>query len=503
MTTERRDSILGQFGETARCRDAQHGDGVCCALAPQFVNICAALFGRDVERMKVGGDDGAVVDKVDRRWNDLDVASTVNDLPVLRQFIYRFTETRVRSELAERRRSLRSTLFLPHDSTRLKIPNYRGGVRGAPDVPRPLGSGRIEKILKSIIVQTISEKLCPYPRRRSACDDPNQLSSLIDAVRAPGADVLDSRSSSSDDGGSNGAPAVTEELDGGRGGPTGRKTRPKRGHYRKYNRQLLLDAVRAVQKGDMSVHRAGSYYGVPHSTLEYKVKERHLLRQRKTESTGAATGGSERGRRRTNVEEPRHPRPPRDSAVSEIDRAPRLGTEPADSYLTRLPTGSSPWPFSLADAVSEDPLPPWQRLFHLDQSALSTAGLRLPPPPPLLPFDLGRTLPVGFGWPPPPPLLAGMFPLAGDGAPPGVDSGRLPMLPGAGVHPSGVHPFSMSASDLLKSFQQKAAASGADGDVRDMADDRLLSLFPVLGGSQHGVASHAEDSGSPSQVAVG
>lgn len=31
----------------------------------------------------------------------------------------------------------------------------------------------------------------------------------------------------------------------------------------------------------MSVHRAGSYYGVPHSTLEYKVKERHLMRPRK------------------------------------------------------------------------------------------------------------------------------------------------------------------------------------------------------------------------------
>ena len=30
----RPDSILGQFGKTARCRDAQHGDGVCCALAP-------------------------------------------------------------------------------------------------------------------------------------------------------------------------------------------------------------------------------------------------------------------------------------------------------------------------------------------------------------------------------------------------------------------------------------------------------------------------------------
>ena len=28
---------FGQFRETARCRDAQHGDGVCCAFAPQLV----------------------------------------------------------------------------------------------------------------------------------------------------------------------------------------------------------------------------------------------------------------------------------------------------------------------------------------------------------------------------------------------------------------------------------------------------------------------------------
>ncbi|XP_053407295.1 mushroom body large-type Kenyon cell-specific protein 1-like [Mercenaria mercenaria] len=60
-----------------------------------------------------------------------------------------------------------------------------------------------------------------------------------------------------------------------------KKTRPKRGQYRKYNSQLLTEAVKAVQRGEMSVHRAGSYYGVPHSTLEYKVKERHLLRQKK------------------------------------------------------------------------------------------------------------------------------------------------------------------------------------------------------------------------------
>lgn len=60
-----------------------------------------------------------------------------------------------------------------------------------------------------------------------------------------------------------------------------KRTRPKRGRYRNYDRDNLLQAVRAVQRGEMSVHRAGTYFGVPHSTLEYKVKERHLLRPKK------------------------------------------------------------------------------------------------------------------------------------------------------------------------------------------------------------------------------
>ncbi|CAL8120481.1 unnamed protein product [Orchesella dallaii] len=61
----------------------------------------------------------------------------------------------------------------------------------------------------------------------------------------------------------------------------GKKSRPKRGKYRNYDREALIKAVRAVQNGEMSVHRAGSFFGVPHSTLEYKVKERHLLRRPK------------------------------------------------------------------------------------------------------------------------------------------------------------------------------------------------------------------------------
>lgn len=79
----------------------------------------------------------------------------------------------------------------------------------------------------------------------------------------------------------------------------GKGTRPKRGKYRNYDRDSLVEAVKAVQRGEMSVHRAGSYYGVPHSTLEYKVKERHLMRPRKREpkpqpldATGSSTSSS-------------------------------------------------------------------------------------------------------------------------------------------------------------------------------------------------------------------
>jgi len=450
--------------------------------------------------MKIA-DDGAMaaeanyVDEVDRRWSDLITTSTVNELPVLRQFICRFTETRVRSELAQRRRSMpRSSLFVPRDSARLKVPTYRGVRSTNPDVGRSLGNGRIERILKSVIIQTISEKLFPVLGRRSTWEadrkDANQSAGLSFADVTPAPDVLDSRSSSSDDCASGGTLAVSEDVDGGRG-PPGRKTRPKRGHYRKYNRQLLLDAVRAVQKGDMSVHRAGSYYGVPHSTLEYKVKERHLLRQRKTESTGSATGGGLTSSRRRGGhadDSGRHPvRSIRDRAAPEMEK---LRVESSEGYLAGLQGGSGPWPYSIADAATDDPIPPWQRLFHPDQPGLSpapSAALRLPPPPPLLPFDLGRTLPVGFGWPPPPSLLAGMFPLRGDGA----DPHRLPMLG------SGAHPFSMSASDLLKTFQRKAAASGGGSDVNEIADSRLVSLFPVLSGSPYGVAGR-EDGGSPS-----
>lgn len=56
-------------------------------------------------------------------------------------------------------------------------------------------------------------------------------------------------------------------------------------NFGKYDKDALDEAVRSVRRGEMSVHRAGSFYGVPHSTLEYKVKERNLLRSKRRKNS--------------------------------------------------------------------------------------------------------------------------------------------------------------------------------------------------------------------------
>lgn len=53
-----------------------------------------------------------------------------------------------------------------------------------------------------------------------------------------------------------------------------KQPRKKRGRYRQYNTELLEEAIVLVMGGKMSVSKAQSIYGIPHSTLEYKVKER-------------------------------------------------------------------------------------------------------------------------------------------------------------------------------------------------------------------------------------
>ncbi|XP_063777567.1 ligand-dependent nuclear receptor corepressor-like protein isoform X5 [Pseudophryne corroboree] len=53
-----------------------------------------------------------------------------------------------------------------------------------------------------------------------------------------------------------------------------KQPRKKRGRYRQYNHEIMEEAIGMVLSGKMSVSKAQGIYGVPHSTLEYKVKER-------------------------------------------------------------------------------------------------------------------------------------------------------------------------------------------------------------------------------------
>ncbi|XP_062386696.1 ligand-dependent nuclear receptor corepressor-like protein isoform X5 [Sardina pilchardus] len=62
--------------------------------------------------------------------------------------------------------------------------------------------------------------------------------------------------------------------DGGDRRGDNKQPRKKRGRYRQYDHDILEEAITMVMTGKMSVSKAQGVYGVPHSTLEYKVKER-------------------------------------------------------------------------------------------------------------------------------------------------------------------------------------------------------------------------------------
>lgn len=67
----------------------------------------------------------------------------------------------------------------------------------------------------------------------------------------------------------------SEDFDDGAGGKDkDKQPRKKRGRYRQYDHDRMEEAITMVMAGRMSVSKAQGVYGVPHSTLEYKVKER-------------------------------------------------------------------------------------------------------------------------------------------------------------------------------------------------------------------------------------
>lgn len=228
---------------------------------------------------------------------------------------------------------------------------------------------------------------------------------------------------------------------------SGKGTRPKRGKYRNYDRDSLVEAVRAVQRGEMSVHRAGSYYGVPHSTLEYKVKERHLMRPRKREPKQQL----EDNRRKEDV----GPTPLRSSGVPTIN-CDKLKLSPKPS--------KSPFTQPLPGAPNGLKIPP---LFDPGLSPLAAYTNPAAPfsfwtPNPFHPLalpDLGGTAPGGF---PPSPeqffatQLLHRLPEESRGMP----TARNPV--------AGVPVLGKSAREMAESLYDGTGANGSflDGIIR-------------------------------------
>ncbi|XP_055061412.2 ligand-dependent nuclear receptor corepressor-like protein isoform X2 [Misgurnus anguillicaudatus] len=89
------------------------------------------------------------------------------------------------------------------------------------------------------------------------------------------------------------------------GGNRDKQPRKKRGRYRQYDHDILEEAIAMVIGGKMSVSKAQGIYGVPHSTLEYKVKERTgMLKtppKKKPRLVEAASSGSGKSGTTTNA----------------------------------------------------------------------------------------------------------------------------------------------------------------------------------------------------------
>ncbi|KAM7419809.1 hypothetical protein PAMA_016756 [Pampus argenteus] len=108
---------------------------------------------------------------------------------------------------------------------------------------------------------TLSRKLraiLPKQNRRGG-----SLGSLLDGAADYWSSDLDHASS--------GPAYSTSDVEGD---PNSKQPRKKRGRYRQYNSEILEEAITVVMNGKMSVSKAQNMYGIPHSTLEYKVKER-------------------------------------------------------------------------------------------------------------------------------------------------------------------------------------------------------------------------------------
>ncbi|RWS30491.1 mushroom body large-type Kenyon cell-specific protein 1-like protein [Leptotrombidium deliense] len=193
----------------------------------------------------------------DEEYNNYNVESlSSGNLAVLPDLVRKLTEERLEKERSKVKSEKEENDANSGGSVILKVPSYKPkrSVENTVKSKRESGdekessqcSGDAELVEKKD--EEVKEKL--NSNFYNNVDEYSDHESSSDALNSESKSILDSKSDKRT------CSSLNTSDQSNPSTPDGKRNRPKRGRYRNYNRDDLAKAVRAVQKGEMSVHRA-------------------------------------------------------------------------------------------------------------------------------------------------------------------------------------------------------------------------------------------------------
>ncbi|XP_023614862.1 ligand-dependent nuclear receptor corepressor-like protein [Myotis lucifugus] len=190
--------------------------------------------------------------------------------PTASSYLHQLTLQKMVTQFKEKNESLQYETS--HPTVQLKIPQLRVS---SVSKPQPDGPGLLDvvyqvsktsPVLEGSALQKLKNIL--PKQNKIECSGPITHSS-VDSYFIHG-DLsplcLNSKNGTVD--------GTSENTEDGLDRKDNKQPRKKRGRYRQYDHEIMEEAIAMVMSGKMSVSKAQGIYGVPHSTLEYKVKER-------------------------------------------------------------------------------------------------------------------------------------------------------------------------------------------------------------------------------------
>ncbi|KAF5926992.1 hypothetical protein HPG69_001625 [Diceros bicornis minor] len=190
--------------------------------------------------------------------------------PAASSYLHQLTLQKMVTQFKEKSESLQYETS--HPTVQLKIPQLRVS---SVSKPQPDGPGLLDVMYQvsktsSVLEGSALQKLKNIlpKQNKIECSGPVTHSS-VDSYFLHG-DLsplcLNSKNGTVD--------GTSENTEDGLDRKDNKQPRKKRGRYRQYDHEIMEEAIAMVMSGKMSVSKAQGIYGVPHSTLEYKVKER-------------------------------------------------------------------------------------------------------------------------------------------------------------------------------------------------------------------------------------